>query len=90
MSNIFTSTDSRLVVKTNPAITFQSGMTLWLGKEGESVEISSHDWEIIKHIGALTSRIGKIPDSFYVTKAVESALSKTWWGKLYNRVYGDK
>lgn len=84
MSDFYTTTDNRIVVRSNPTIKFQNGMTLWLGDEGESVELSHHDWKIIEEINALVLLIGATSVQHVIKPEVDAALNRTWWGRFYN------
>jgi hypothetical protein len=53
---------SELTIKTNPTITFDNGMVLWLAKEGESVEINTYDWNIIQRMNKDVSLLGIYKD----------------------------
>ena len=50
--------NSNLVVQTDPTITFSNGMTLWLAKKGEIVEINQFDWDLLQAADQYIKRIG--------------------------------
>ena len=72
MSNIFyNTTDSNIIVKTNPTITFDNGMVLWLAKEGETFELSSYDWSKIQQINAMVRSLGIFKDRYLTQEEIK-------------------
>jgi len=63
-SQITISSANNLIVNTNPTIQFDNGMVLWLGNEGESVEVSTYDWQMILAARPYINQIGLIKDRY--------------------------
>lgn len=77
MSNIFYSTaDSNIIVKSNPTITFDNGMVLWLAKEGETFELSSYDWAKIQQINAMVRSLGIFKDRYLTQEEIKKEEEK--------------
>lgn len=81
----FTSTSSNIAVKTNPTITFDNGMVLWLAKEGETFELSTYDWNKILQINATVRSLGLFKDRYMTdaeVKAEKKKEEKSVWNKI--------
>ncbi len=71
-----TSSSSNITVKTNPTITFDNGMVLWLAKEGETFELSSYDWNKILQINAMVRSLGIFKDRYLTDEEIKKEEAK--------------
>lgn len=76
MSNIFYTNEMNITVKTNPTITFDNGMVLWLAKEGETFELSSYDWNKIQQINAMVRSLGIFKDRYLTQSEIKAQENK--------------
>lgn len=50
---------SAIIVQTDPTVTFNNGMTLWLADKGQTVEINQYDWDLLQQADRYIKHIGK-------------------------------
>lgn len=71
----FTS-DSSIVVQTDPTITFENGMTLWLGKKGETVQITQYDWDCLNAMAPYVNQLGRFHSGHVETHIIKPRIIK--------------
>lgn len=80
--------NDKLVVKSDPAVQFSNGMTLWLAKEGETYEITQYDWDLLHRIDNLTSQLGKYRYVKDDGRAVVQPKPSSFWNTLTAFIMG--
>ena len=90
MMNNFTIFDSsKLIIQTNPTVTFRNGMTLWLAKPGETFEITECDWHLIQRIDNLANHLGRYqyPHKQDFGYSVVKQENATVWTKIKRMIH---
>lgn len=77
-SIFITNSSINIVVKSNPTITFDNGMVLWLGKEGETFELSTYDWNKILQINAMIRTLGIYKDRYLTDTEIKQKEEQTF------------